>query len=206
LAKSKSNQRRSSPPSISTEARKTLEQLAGTLYALPFAERLWDRVLTDKEKKKLGGDFLAAARNGRAVGMWMRLHGVNQLRALVEVAYAVEFVKAQTRDWLLRELGAKQQTKTTDNIPDWDKSSGKLRLNGRIIRTVRVMREPTNVQIILDKFQAANWPTSIPNPFINDDNPNLLHQAIRSLNKRLKSIRFHSSEGAKSVYWQRHAR
>jgi hypothetical protein len=206
LATAKSIRRHSWPRGISNDARKTLEQLAGALYAPPFAERLWQRALTEKDRRKLGGDLHAAAGNGGAVGMWMRLHGVNQLRALVDVADAVGYLKAQIRDWLLRELGEKQQVKKVDNSPVWDKSTGKLRLNGRTIRDVRVMRQPTNIQIILDAFQDANWPTQIRNPFINDDNPNLLHQAIRSLNKRLKSIRFHSSEGAKFVFWQRQSR
>jgi hypothetical protein len=70
------------------------------------AARMWQRVLTPDDQRRLGGDLDAAyARHGGAVGMWIKLHGVSVPRAVVAVAVAIGFLDAGTGQALLRALG-----------------------------------------------------------------------------------------------------
>lgn len=77
-------------------------RVKGTAAAL----RLWDRVLSADDRRRLGGDLEAAyARHGGAVGMWRQLHGVSVPRAVVAVAIAIGFLDTGTGQALLRALG-----------------------------------------------------------------------------------------------------
>lgn len=69
------------------------------------ARYLWDRVFTPDQREHLGGDVEAAFAVGGTVGMWMRLHGVNHVRALLDVARALNHIDETNYRWLLRETG-----------------------------------------------------------------------------------------------------
>ncbi|MBN9119350.1 MAG: hypothetical protein J0I06_09340 [Planctomycetes bacterium] len=72
----------------------------------PPAVRLWDWVLTEEEKQRLGGELdTAYARHRGAVGMWMHLHGVSLPQAVVAVALAIGFLDAATGRKLLGMCG-----------------------------------------------------------------------------------------------------
>jgi len=72
----------------------------------PFAALLlWERVLTESDRLRLGDDCEAAWRQYGTAGMWCRLRGVSAPRAVVDVAHALGLMDEQTRRWLLRELG-----------------------------------------------------------------------------------------------------
>jgi hypothetical protein len=67
---------------------------------------LWERVFTPAERQYLGDRLPKASKDCHGVtGMWMRLHGVSQRRALVEVAVRCNLLDATTGEWLLREYG-----------------------------------------------------------------------------------------------------
>lgn len=70
------------------------------------AERLWERVLTHDDRRRLGGDLERAWRrcHGTA-GIWMHLRGVSYSRAVVAVATRCLGLDADTGAALLRELG-----------------------------------------------------------------------------------------------------
>jgi hypothetical protein len=78
---------------------------ATRLKATFSALRLWNRVLTERERQQLGGDLEALYRKHGAAGIWVKLHGVSYERAVVDVAFELNFIDGQTRRWLLRELG-----------------------------------------------------------------------------------------------------
>jgi hypothetical protein len=69
------------------------------------AMRMWERMLTDKDKERLGGDLDKAYQKYSTAGMWMKLRGVSLERALIDVAHGTGFLDQVTRDWLLREVG-----------------------------------------------------------------------------------------------------
>lgn len=66
------------------------------------AARLWGRVLTERERRQLGGSLEECyARLGTA-GMWMQIRGVSLERAVIEVARELGFLDQPTAIWLLR--------------------------------------------------------------------------------------------------------
>ena len=69
------------------------------------ALRMWERMLTDQDKQRLGGDVDQAYRAYGTAGMWMQLRGVSLERAVIDIAYGTGFLDQVTRDWLLREVG-----------------------------------------------------------------------------------------------------
>jgi hypothetical protein len=105
-----------------------------------------------------------------------------------------------TAKWLLREIGERAASKTSSQKPSWQVETGELWFHGEVIRNVRVMESPTNVQRILDAFEANSWPLEILN-LLGDEDPQATPQALNSLNERLSEIRFHSKEGVKTLYW-----
>jgi hypothetical protein len=87
---------------VKRECETTYQRVRGTAPAL----RLWHRVLTEEDRRRLGGDLEAAyTRHRGAVGMWMHLRGVSLSRAVVAVAVATGFLDAGTGQALLRALG-----------------------------------------------------------------------------------------------------
>ena len=74
--------------------------------ALPIsaAQHLWDRVLTRDDRKRLGGNFVAAYQQHGTAGMWAKLRGVSRQRAAVDVGHALGLLDAPAHQWLLREL------------------------------------------------------------------------------------------------------
>lgn len=170
------------------------------IKAFVSAGLLWQRVLTERERKRLGGDLQQSFAKLGTVGMWRRVRGGSKVRAVIDVARALGFLYPSNYDWLLREIREKP-TKTRDarDRPTWDKSSGELRFRGNVIRTVRIVANPSNVQKILDAFQAVNWKQEINNPLLLGQQQ--LHQALRSLKANLNGIRFQSRMGAQSITW-----
>lgn len=77
-------------------------RVKGTAAAL----RLWERVLSADDRRRLGGDLEAAyAQHRGAVGMWVYLRGVSIPQAVIAVAVAIGFLDASTGQTLLRALG-----------------------------------------------------------------------------------------------------
>lgn len=70
------------------------------------ALRLWDRVLTAEDRRRLGGDLEEAyTRHSGAVGMWRYLRGVSLPRAVVDVGVRTGFLDADRGRELLRVIG-----------------------------------------------------------------------------------------------------
>ncbi len=72
----------------------------------PAALLLWHRVLTEGDRRRLGGDLeLAYDRYGGAVGMWVYLRGVSVPRAVVNVGVRTGFLDADRGGKLLCVIG-----------------------------------------------------------------------------------------------------
>ena len=162
------------------------------------ARRLWDRVLTADDRRQLGGDIEDCYSRLGTVGMWMEARQVSSQRAVVEVARELGFLDETTSRWLLREIGDEPPE---PGRPFWDPSTAELRLGNELIRCVRVMKQKSNIQRILDAFQARRWPPRIDNPLAGGQEQ--LHQTLRSLNRGTTGIRFRAQEGGNAVTWER---
>lgn len=186
------------PPKVLAE----LQRQLGFLSSPESGLRMWERLMTPAERQRLGGKFEAAYRSGGGtVRIWMRLRGVSQIRAIVEIAQGIGFLTDATAAWLLRESGEQQQHVQQASQPAWDSSTGVLRYAGKRIRKVRMMKNPSNIQRILDAFEDQGWPKKIENPLAAATDQQQLHQALRSLNNGLSKIHFHAQEGGQSINW-----
>lgn len=94
-----------SQQSLSPRAAEELKTNALRIRAAACALRLWERIFTEEDRQRLGGDLQTAWRKHSTAGMWMMLRGVSLGRAVVEVAHALNLIDASTAGWLLRELG-----------------------------------------------------------------------------------------------------
>lgn len=220
-----SSRRRKSVEELSIEAVKRMPTAAREIYsrallsisATSSMNRLWER-LTHAQRKRLmstrrnpprpkGPSLLdpdlklAIEEHGGLIQMWRHLTGVSHARAVVEIAQRLSFLDLPTTEWLLRELGEVLEDSDPESVPVWDSGRGKLLLKSRTVRTVRIMKIPANIQIILDAFQDASWPRTIQNPIPGGEQQRL-HQALRSLNHGLKGIRFGSAHGGRSIRWE----
>lgn len=72
---------------------------------LVSAQRLWDSVLTSSERVALGNDLLQAYAQFGTVGMWTRLFGVSDVRAIIDVARALNLIDVPTQRRLLSRTG-----------------------------------------------------------------------------------------------------
>jgi hypothetical protein len=170
---------------------------------LAAAERLWERVLTAKERKRLGRELASCYRRlGGTAGMWMELHGVPYERAVIDVAYKLGFLRDSDRRWLLREIGEDIPPPSPDR-PHWKPETGQLRFGDRVIRRVRVMARPSSIQRILDAFQTAGWPSSIDDPVAQGKHPEQVRQIVHFLNEGLDGMRFHVQKGGQAITWTR---
>jgi hypothetical protein len=186
------------PAAVIEELRTHLARVA----VRPSAERLWNRLLTDEDRQRLGGDFDAAYSASGTVGMWMGLRGVSRPKAIADVAQALGLLDDTTHRWLLKEIGEPLQAHPRRDVPSWRPDLGQLLWGDRVIRDVRVMRKPSNIQLILDAFEAANWPPRIDDPLPDGPNQHRLHLTLQSLNSGLEVIRFHAQEGGSAIYWR----
>jgi hypothetical protein len=164
------------------------------------AARLWERVLTDRERQDLGGDFEQCYARLKTVGMWTELRGVSRRRAIIDISPEHWLIDESTFQWLLREIGEAPAVQKTAVCPQWQASTGTLRLGRRVIRKVRLTNPPANIQLILNAFQDARWASRINNPLRLGQQQ--LHQALRTLHKGLGKIRFHSLNGGKAISWE----
>lgn len=189
-----------SKPELPPNVVKVLETAYLRINGIPTARILWER-LSEPERRQLGGDFKKCYVRLRILGMWMALHDVSQPRAIADVALELGFLDDPTYRWLLREMGEAADEKATLDRPHWQGSTGTLRWGRQVIRRIRVLKHPSNIQVILDAFQATGWSPRIKNPLSLGQQQ--LHQTLRSLNRELKGIRFHAQQGAKSIFWEK---
>lgn len=187
---------------ISPQVAEELQTQYLRIKAAISADRLWQRVLTEEERQRLGGDLEACWRRLSTAGMWMELRGVSRERAVIEVAGELGFLTESNARWLLREIGEESPaSQEASERPSWHPERSELRWGAQVIRRVRLMANPSNIQLILDAFQAAGWPSRIDDPLPNGPDQQRLHQAVLSLNEGLDVIRFHVQEGGQAVTW-----
>lgn len=163
-------------------------------------ELVWNRILNNQERQRLGGNFEQAFASLGTIGMWRKLRRVSRLRAIVDIARALGLVHETSYRWLLREIGEDPDQPAAPDRPTWNGQKGELRWKKYLLRRVRVLAAPSNIQIILDTFQASGWAPQIKNPLGRGQQQ--LHQALRSLNQGLKKIRFHALEGGQTITWE----
>jgi hypothetical protein len=189
------------PLVLSREAAEELETIALRLRPAVMAERLWNRVLTARDQRKLGGDLQKCHSELGTLGMWIKVRPpCYKARAVADLAKALGMVDATTYQWLLREIGGRANDEATQECPCWDAEASELRWRGKVILRVRPMKPPSNNQLIIAAFHKAKWRRCVTQPLPGDQQK--LHEALRYLNKRVKGISFHAREGGTKIEWK----
>ena len=166
--------------------------------------RFWERVLTDVEKEQVGGDVEECfARNSHCVNLLCELRNWTPEKAIVEIAYQLEFLTVQRYSSLMRliagaDVGAITTSDEASIRPNWNRQTGHLEFRGQICREVRVARA-TNLVPVLDSFQESNWPRCVEHQVSSID-PQRIHDIVGSLNSSLEGIRFHVNE--RQICWE----
>lgn len=90
------------------EARELLRQIEARAEQPPNAMRVWNDHFSAAERKELGDEpFLAWKHNGGTAGMWAIAKEVSRERALVDIAYALDWLETAKCEWLLQVIGEK---------------------------------------------------------------------------------------------------
>ncbi|MHB9049232.1 MAG: hypothetical protein ACYC35_25210 [Pirellulales bacterium] len=187
-------------PELSQAARDALQSQLLRVKSWKVAAMVWDRVLTPQERRKLGENAARCHRDLGTVGMWREVRGGSETRAVIDIAHQVGLMDETTRLWLLREAGEQAAQTVPQDRPTWCRDTGKLCRGDRVLRRLRPLQNPSNMQVMLDAFQSQDWPYRIANPLSLGQQQ--LHETVRHLNKGLEGLRFHGQEGGGAVTWE----
>jgi hypothetical protein len=100
---------------MTAQAGAELKTLSHHIALQVSAEQSWTPVLTETDRKLLGGSLEECWCRLGTAGMWMELRGVSRDRAVIEVALELRFIDERTDKWLLREIG--EETPAPPNGP-----------------------------------------------------------------------------------------
>lgn len=165
------------------------------------AQYLWERVMTPAQRKRLGNNLEAAYQGfGGTIGIWHHLRGGKPLRAIVDAAHALNLLSESDSRWLVRELDESNRPRESPADLEWCKEQGELRLNGEIIRRVRI-GIAKNLVPILDDFQECAWPEQMDDPLPPSTDINRLRGAVKVLNRGLQGIRFFADGTGEGIRW-----
>ena len=179
--------------------RKKLEELEPRVQGVAAATAIWTRNFTDAERRTLGDDaYIAWKNNGRTAGMWAAVREVSRDQAIVQIAYALDWLDTQTTNELLAALGAGQGDVRK---PRWLKEKGELWFEGEIVRKIRATARATNVVALLDALEESNWPSPIDDPITTGGDSSTRRRTVESLNKDLTRIRFSCAGDGESFRW-----
>lgn len=183
------------PSEMSRSAWEATKEAFYRITCQQSTNRFWERHLSANDLERLSD-----VRPGiRADYAFMKARDVDQIEAIIEVAYLVGFLDLPNRDWLRREWSLPISESAPHNRPIWRREKGELCFRGKVIRKIRLRKKRTNLETLLNEFDAENWQTEIASPFVFSQH---LYDTIRYLNKNLSHIRFHASEGGEKCGWK----
>jgi hypothetical protein len=156
------------------------------------------QLLTEEQQRR------AASKTGmNLVKMWAGFQGISETRAIVEIALFLELITSREAIQLRREITGRGGIDIPADKPRWDRSLCQLHVGDQLARKVRGLTVATNIVAILDAFQQHKWPSRIANPVPGDLDSQGMREAIASLNKKLKIIRFKADGTGKGITWER---
>ena len=180
--------------------RQKLDELEPRVQSNPAAIVIWERHLTAADRKTLGDDLYQAWKQyGRTAGMWAAARGGAKERAIVEVAYALDWLDSKTYRQLLDAVGGGPGE---GRRPRWIADSGELWFDGEVVRHIRHVVRATNVVRILAAFEESRWPPRVYDPITSGGESDQRRRAIESLNKGLTRIRFTCTGDGESFGWE----
>jgi len=180
--------------------RQKLDELEPRVQSNPAALAIWERHLTAADRKTLGDDLYQAWKQyGRTAGMWAAARGGAKERAIVEVAYALDWLDTKTYRQLLDALGGGPGE---GRRPRWNADTGELWFDGELIRSVKHPAQAKNIVRILAAFEENRWPPRAYDPITSGGESDTRRRTIETLNKGLTRIRFTCTGDGESFGWE----
>lgn len=114
----------------------------------------------------------------------------------------IEFLMPAAYERLLRAIGEGEGDRKPrkSKLPVWDREECTLRLEGSVIRKVRGPNVAKHVVAILDAFEQQGWRSRVRKPL--GEAGQVLHDAVKSLNKGTKRMSFHVGGDGEFVTWR----
>jgi hypothetical protein len=180
--------------------RKKIDELEKQVQRNAVAIVIWENHFSPAERKELGNDiYLAWKQKGRTAGMWAAVREVSRERAIIDIAYALDWLDTKTRTQLLKAIG---DDATAGGKPRWIARTCELWFEGEIVRRVRNPAKAAHVVRILAEFEQSNWPHRVDDPVTSGGDSSRRRRAIESLNKGLTRIRFACAGDGTSYSWE----
>jgi len=180
--------------------RQKLDELEPRVQSNPAALAIWERHLTAADRKTLGDDLYQAWKQyGRTAGMWAAARGGSKERAIVEIAYALDWLDSTTYRQLLDALGGGPGE---GRRPRWNADTGELWFDGELIRSVKNPAQAKNIVRILAAFEESGWPRRVDDPITIGGESDTRRRTIETLNKGLTRIRFTCTGDGLSFGWE----
>jgi hypothetical protein len=192
-------------PLVDSKVAEELHRLRAGIETATVFDLVWQKCLSPEERKSLEPDIEGLT----TVSAWQRVRGGSKWRAVLDIARRVSFITNDDYVWLCRCIGEGEDASTSklfprataaESHPFWDRETGSLFYRGKLCRKVQIRTIPTRSQIILDAFESKFWRNRIEDPFEGHDAESL-YQAVKSLNRGLKRIRFRVQEGGSAITW-----
>lgn len=185
---------------LSPALKKKLNELAVRIQGPIVATTVWVSLFTDTERQTLGGDEYEAWKDhGGTAGMWSAVRGVSINRAIIDIAYELDWLDTPTRTSLLKALN---EDAPPAIVPRWVKATGELWFGNAVIRRIGRPQQAKNIVLILDSFESDGWPRRIDDPITAGGDSSTRRRAIESLNKGLKAIRFSCAGDGEGFCWE----
>ena len=177
------------PTTAAEETRQRVRELLDLMHVPAVVDLAWKRLRPRIPARRL------ADKDKNILGLWADVRGIAPWHALLEVLCACDLISAAEHDHLIAEIDS--NARTCSGKPSWCRDTGELSFNGRVVRRLQMRTSPTALVQIIAAFEAANWPTAIPNPLELDANLDL---EVLRLNCLLQDIEFFVC--ARQVCWR----
>jgi len=172
------------PPKL----KKKFAELRLKVQGVVAATAVWDSLFTDKERESLGGDaYKAWKAHGHTAGMWSKVREVTPARAVVDIAYELDWLDTRTLAQLIKAFGEEEPPSV---LPRWIKPKGEVLFRGVVVRRIARPLQAKKIVIILDVFEELGWPRQIDDPVTSGPHNAARRRVIESLNKGLTDIHF----------------
>lgn len=179
--------------------RKQLDALEPRVQSNVAAVAIWEQHFTPAERKSLGDDaYQAWKTHGRTAGMWAAARGVTKDRAIIDIAYALDWLDTKTSKALLSALGEGANAAAT---PRWLARTGELWFEDNVVRRIRNQTKASTIVRILEAFELSGWPPTIDDPVTAGGDSAQRRRAVESLNDGLTRIRFACAGDGQCFRW-----
>jgi hypothetical protein len=189
-----------------------LQEMTARFETPNGAEKVWEDVFSDTDRKKLGNKLNEAWREHGTVGMASKVWRCSRDEALIRLCEECGSYDAATLRRMRRDKNlvvATNRKVRRSRRPRWNKEKGELQYEGKVVRCVRI-GVATHVMNILDHFELENWPRRIDSPLHPNKGVRVgpkgdsatLRDAIKSLNTGLTGIEFCADGRGLGVTWK----